>query len=269
MLKILVIGAHPDDADVGAGGTAALWMRRGDQVAFISTTNGAAGHHELGARELEARRRDEARKAGEVLGISYEVLDAPDGHLEPGLERRLDLIRRIRSFSPDLILTHRPNDYHPDHRSTATLVHDSAYMVMVPLVCPDTPPLKKNPVIAYFSDEFTKPCPFTPDVVVDVDPVMESKWAMLDAHASQFYEWLPHVEGLQEALPTEPEPRRRWLEKHWGPRFQAVAHRYRDHLAHNYGADHAADVEHAEAFEVSEYGGRPSRAALCDLFPLR
>ena len=267
MLKILVIGAHPDDPDAMAAGTAALWLKRGDQVRFLSATNGNAGHHQLKSEELARIRKEEARRAGDVLGIVYEVLDNPDGRLEPTIERREDMIRRIRRLAPDLILTHRPNDYHPDHRYTATLVNDSAYMVTVPLICPDTPHLRTNPVIAYFADDFTKPNAFVPDVVVDIDSVMDLKWRMLHAHASQFYEWLPYNERCEAEVPSADAERLEWLKRKWGTRLESVAERSRDQLARTYGADHASDVEYAEAFEISEYGGRPTRDILRKLFP--
>lgn len=269
MLKILAIGAHPDDCEAVAGGTAALWVKRGDRVRFVSMTNGNAGHQRRAPAELASIRREEARRAGQVLGIEYDILDHDDGRLEPTVAHREDLIRRIRAYVPDLILTHRPNDYHPDHRYTSILVQDSAYMVTVPLICPDTPHLRQNPVIAYFSDDFRKPCPFNADVVVDVDPVIERKWAMLHAHASQFYEWLPYNEGCEAEVPAGDEERLAWLKRWWGPRLQQVAARHREQLAMSYGADHAADVEYAEAFELSEYGGRPPSSVLRKLFPLK
>ncbi|MBI4604591.1 MAG: PIG-L family deacetylase [Planctomycetes bacterium] len=271
MLKVLAIGAHPDDCEVAAGGTAALWRRRGDAVRFVSVTNGNAGHHTMAPAELAARRAAEAAQAAAVIGIEHEVLSNDDGRLEPTLKRRLEVIRLIRRFGPDLILTHRPNDYHPDHRYTATLVQDSAYLVTVPRICPETPHLRENPAIAYFHDRFKRPCPFVADIAVDVDPVMDLKWAMLHAHASQFYEWLPYNDGTAGSVPP-PEAgeraRREWLERRWGPVLEAVAGQCRERLMERYGPDHAADIEFAEAFELSELGARPDRARLEAMFPL-
>ena len=184
MFRILIIGAHPDDCEVYAGGAAALWRKRGDRVRFVSVTNGNAGHQSVPADVLAARRRGEAEAAARVIGAEHEVLDNDDGALEPTLRVRGELIRLVRRFAPDLLLTHRPNDYHPDHRYTSVLVQDSAFLVTVPKICPDTPHLARNPVIAYLQDDFRKPCPFSPDVAIDVDAVMDRKWAMIDAHAS-------------------------------------------------------------------------------------
>ena len=194
-LKIIVFGAHPDDCDIKAGGIAIKYANLGHEVKFVSVTNGDAGHHEIGGVELARRRRAEAQAAGAVAGIEYHVLDNHDGELEPTLENRKKIIRQIRNYTPDLILTHRPNDYHPDHRYTSILVQDSAYMVTVPNICTDTPALSYNPVIAYLSDNFQKPQPFSPDVVIAIDEVIEKKIDMLHCHTSQMYEWLPFKRG--------------------------------------------------------------------------
>src|SRR5438270_3665078 len=185
-LRLLIIGAHPDDADYAAGGLAALYRRAGHVVKMVSLTNGDAGHHLTPGRQLAARRRKEAAAAGAVIGATYDLLDNHDGELQPTLENRRQVIRLIRSYRPDLVLTHRPNDYHPDHRYTSQLVQDAAYMVTVPAVTPDTPHLAANPVIAYLPDDFQKPYPFRPSVVVDVGGVLEQIVAMLHCHTWQF-----------------------------------------------------------------------------------
>src|SRR5579884_6894 len=172
-LRILVFGAHPDDPDASAGGVAALYGRQGHQVKFVSLTNGDAGHHEIGGVGLARRRYAETQAVANVLGLAeYQVLDNHDGELEPTLANRRQVIRIIREFEPDLILSPRPNDYHPDHRYTSILVQDAAYMVTVPNIVALTDHLRKNPVIAYVSDTFRKPYPFSPDVVVDVTEAM-------------------------------------------------------------------------------------------------
>ena len=191
--RILALGAHPDDCDVKAGGCAALWAQAGCVVRFVSVTNGEAGHHKMSGDELVKRRTAEANAAGAVAGIEYLVMDNPDGQLVPGLEERHKLIRLIREFAPDLILTHRPNDYHPDHRYTSQLVQDCSFLVGVPNICPEARPLRTSPMIAYFADDFQKPLPFKPDVAVDIGAVIYKKTQMLHCHESQVYEWLPWV----------------------------------------------------------------------------
>ena len=145
--RLLVFGAHPDDCDIKAGGLAALYAQKGHRVKFVSVTNGDAGHHQMGGEPLAKRRNAEAQAAAKVLGIEYELLDNHDGHLEPTLENRFKVIQQIRQFRPDLVMTHRPNDYHPDHRYTSVLVQDAAYMVTVPNVCGLALALDYNPTI--------------------------------------------------------------------------------------------------------------------------
>ncbi len=270
MRKILVIGAHPDDCEVCAGGTAFLWRQRGDRVSFVSMTNGDAGHFSEEPESLARRRREESAAVARALDIEYLILDHHDGRLEPTLACREEIIRLIRREDPDLILTHRPNDYHPDHRYTSVIVQDAAYTVTVPLICSDTPHLRKNPVFGYLSDAFQKPAPFSPDVAIDVDAVMPEKWKLLHAHESQFYEWLPYNDGTADEVPPpdRPEDRLAWLERRWSPEFSALADRSRASLAESYGAESAARVRFAEAFEISEYGSQPSTSDLRALFPL-
>ena len=141
-LNIIAFGAHPDDCDQRAGGTAAKYAALGHRVRFVAVTNGDAGHQTEGGGALAARRRAEAQEAGRRIGIEYVVLDNHDGELLPTLDARAQIIRQIRQWKADLVLAPRPNDYHPDHRYTGVLVQDAAYMVVVPNVAPDTPALR-------------------------------------------------------------------------------------------------------------------------------
>jgi LmbE family N-acetylglucosaminyl deacetylase len=265
-LRLLIIGAHPDDADYHAGGTAALYRAAGHVVKMVSLTNGDAGHHLQAGPELASRRRREAAAAGAVIGASYEVFDNPDGRLLPTLENRWQVIRLIRSFQPDLVLTHRPNDYHPDHRYTSQLVQDAAYMVTVPAVVPETPHLLRNPVIAYLPDDFQKPYPFQPSVVVDIGRVREQLVAMLHCHQSQFYEWLPYNMGSPEQVPAGDEARRSWLQAQTEKRLRPRADRYRDFLVQTYGPKRGREIEWIEAFEGCEYGSPLDEAQRQRLF---
>jgi LmbE family N-acetylglucosaminyl deacetylase len=264
-LRLLIIGAHPDDADYAAGGTAALYRQVGHVVRMVSLTNGDAGHHVLRGPELAQRRKAEAAAAGAVIGATYELFDNRDGELLPSLDNRRTVIRLIRSFQPDLVLTHRPNDYHPDHRYTSQLVQDAAYMVTVPRIVPDTPHLRANPVIAYLPDDFQKPYPLDPAVVVDVDPVLEQIVAMLHCHTSQFYEWLPYNGGYQ--VPAADAERREWLRQQTRSRLRARADRYRELLIRTYGQERGSKIECAEAFEACEYGAVLDEVARRRLFP--
>ena len=136
--------------------------------------------------DLWRRRGDEVQQAAKILGTTTVVLDNHDGELMPTLENRREVTRQIRTWDADIVLAHRPNDYHPDHRYTGVLVQDSAYMVAVPFFCPDTKPLERNPVFMYYHDRFQKPNPFAPDIVVAIDEVVDRKLEALGVMESQF-----------------------------------------------------------------------------------
>ena len=264
-LKIMMIGAHPDDCDIKSGGTAALFVKMGHEVKFLSVTNGDAGHMEQGGGILAKRRAAEAQEVAKRLGITYEVLDNHDGELTPTLPIRLEIIRRIRDWEADVVISHRSNDYHPDHRYTGILVQDAAFMVGVPNIASDTPPLAKNPVFLYYQDHFQKPNPFQPDIVIDITEVIDQKVYALDAHESQFYEWLPWINGYKGEIPKGQEERLAWLKEQRGgnisPDMMAVLKKW-------YGNINTDEVMHVEAFELCEYGSRPSEEELRRLFPM-
>jgi LmbE family N-acetylglucosaminyl deacetylase len=267
-LRILCFGAHPDDCELKAGGVAALWAAQGHHVKFVSVTNGDIGHWRDAGGPLARRRKAEVEQADKILGVATEVLDIHDGELLPTLENRRTVTRVIRDWKADVVMSHRPNDYHPDHRYTGVLVQDSAYMVAVPNFCPDTPPLKGNPVFLFYSDSFQKPNPFQADVVVSIDSVIEKKLDALDTLVSQFYEG--GALGSAALMPTDPAKqaeRRRAVRAGHAGRSEAVARRYRDKLAGWYGKEKAEQARHAEAFEICEYGQHPDKKELERLFP--
>jgi LmbE family N-acetylglucosaminyl deacetylase len=266
-LRLLILGAHPDDADYAAGGTAALYRAAGHDVRMVSLTNGDAGHHRSGGPELARRRKAEAAASGAVIGAAYDVFDSHDGELMPTLENRRQIIRILRTFRPDLVLTHRPNDYHPDHRYTSQLVQDAAYMVTVPPIVPDVPHLQSNPVIAYLPDDFQKPYPFQPVISVSVDSVIDKIIDMLHCHTSQFYEWLPYNNGVANEVPADDAARKAWLSRWVRDRLRKQADRFRELLVRNYGPDRGGGVGYAEAFEPCEYGAPLDEAARRRLFP--
>jgi LmbE family N-acetylglucosaminyl deacetylase len=267
-LRVICFGAHPDDCELKAAGVAILWAQKGHHVKFVSVTNGDIGHWREAGGPLARRRKAEVERAARILGISTEVLDIHDGELLPTLENRRTITRLIREWKADVVMSHRPNDYHPDHRYTGVLVQDSAFMVAVPFFCPDAAPLKNNPVFLFYPDSFQKPNPFRPDVIVSTDSVIEKKLDALDTLESQFYEG--GALGSAELIPTDPSKqaeRRRAVRAGHAARDEGVARRYRDQLAEWYGKDGAEKVHHAEAFEVCEYGRRPDRKELERLFP--
>ena len=159
------------------------------KVKFVSCTNGDIGHWRMAGGPLAQRRKAEVQKCADILGIAEtEVLDIHDGELMATMENRRTICRLIREWNADIVISHRPNDYHPDHRYVGVLVMDAAFMATVPYFCPNTPYLKKNPVFLFSADEFQRPYPFTPDVLVPIDDVIDKKFAAMDALESQFYE---------------------------------------------------------------------------------
>ena len=264
-INVVVIGAHPDDCDIDAGGTAIEFARAGHNVLFVSLTNGDAGHFSKGGGALAKIRRAEAHEAGKRFGVKYVVLDNHDGELMPTLDVRLDVIRLIRQWHADVVIGPRPNDYHPDHRNTATLIQDAAYMVIVPNIAPDTPPLKKNPVFLYTEDNFKKPYPFEPDVVVDITDAFDQKIYSMAAHESQFFEWLPWTSGKLDEVPKTEKERLKWL-ANW--RKPKINDKERQALVKWYGEDRGSKVKYAEAFEICEYGSHPSDDEIRRLFPM-
>ncbi len=262
-VRVICIGAHPDDCEIEFGGTAAKMAERGDAVKFVSVTNGEAGHHLHPGEELARIRRAEAQDAACRLSISEaEVLGNRDGQLLPSIAARNEILRQIRTWEADLVITHRTWDYHQDHRYTGQLVQDSAYLVMVPYICPETPALRRNPVFMHLEDSFQLPVPFKADLAVNIDDSWERKLDALDAHQSQVYEWLPWLNGEQP--PRDAEARRVWLATSWNrdPSMCTQAA-----LARRYGAGSAARMRHAEAFQLSEYGRQISAEELDELFP--
>ena len=264
-IRIIMIGAHPDDCDNDGGGTAALFAQMGHAVKFVSVTNGDAGHQLIGGVELAKRRFAESQEAGKRLGVTYDVLDNHDGQLLPTLEVRLQVLKKIREWNADIVIAPRPNDYHPDHRYTGVLVQDAAYMVAVPNIAPETPALKKNPVFLYFHDHFQRPNAFRADIAIDITSVFEKKIAALDAHESQMYEWLPWIGHYADKVPKEKNERMKWLAE---TRKLTISPEISAALEKFYGTERKSAIKHAEVFEICEYGTRPNEEMIRKLFPM-
>ncbi len=291
-MKILCIVAHPDDSEYEMGGLAALYSEHGHKVRFLSACNGCGGHHIMTPEETVKRRRAESDRVAEMLGIEYDIFeDSDDCAIVPDLAMRRRFIRYIREFSPDIIITHRPNDYHADHRAVGQLVQDASYMLTVPHECPDTPAMRRMPVIMYHEDNFSNP-PFKADLVISIDSVIEKKLGALNLHESQVYEWLPYVDNDPRPVPpaSEPEERFRWLRgaevdenttdeellKEDGKfinnsgivhRSALPAAKHRDKLIERYGEEMGRRVRFAEAFEICEYGSQLTEETAKLLFP--
>src|SRR4051812_4130844 len=250
-LRIIVFGAHPDDAEYRGAGVAIKWARQGHHVKFVSATNGDVGHWEMAGGPLALRRKKEVEAVAKRFGVTTEVLDIHDGEIMPTLENRRTFTRLIREWNADVVITNRPNDYHPDHRYTSILVQDSAYMVGVPFFTPDVPPLKRNPVFLYSSDRFQRPNPFRADVAVGIDEVMEPTLDALLLMESQIHEGgADGNAGLYPADEAVRQRRRDEVRRSLARRYAAQADNYRDALVKFYGADKARGIHYAQAFEV-------------------
>ncbi len=272
-MKILAIGAHQDDCEFRVGGMAHKWVQNGYEVRFLSMCNGCGGHHIMTPQETSARRAKESAAVAAYLGITYDVWDIDDCTLMADLPTRERLIRYIREFSPDLILAHRPNDYHADHRASAQLVQDASYILTVPHTCPDVPAMRFMPVIVYYEDRFTTP-PFEATYVVSTDEEVDVKLHIAHLHESQVYEWLPYTYG--ETVPEGEAERKEWLKgmnitpettdeeilaapRGWAVRFAKTAVRFRRELMEKYGEENGKKVRYAEAFQLCEYGAQPTQ----------
>ena len=272
-MKILAIGAHQDDNEFRVGGMAHKWVKAGHEVRFLSMCNGCGGHHIMTPEETTARRAKESAKVAEYLGIRYDVWDIDDCTLMADLPTRERLIRYIREFSPDLVIAHRPNDYHADHRASGQLVQDASYILTVPHTCPDVPAMLRMPVIVYNEDAFKNP-PFVPTYVIDMNGEIDTKLQIAHMNESQVYEWLPYNKG--ETVPVGEAERFEWLKgmeiteatsdeeimnakRGYSVRFAKTAARFRNELIAKYGEERGSRVRYAEAFELCEYGTQPTK----------
>jgi len=266
-LSILCFGAHPDDCDFRFGGAAMLYRALGHRVVFVSVTNGDTGHFSQGGGPLARRRRDEALASAGVADIEYRVLDIHNGELVATPAVRALVIAIMREVKADLVLCHRENDYHPDHRAVGTVVQDAAYLVTVPNVAALTPHLQRPPVLGYYYDGFRLPSPYVPHIAIDTDPVIERKIDMGCCHESQVFEWLPFNGGTLDQVPNDPAARRAWFAERHRKRFEAIAESARETLLALYGPERGRQVRTAETVMVSEYGRPLPPAQYRELFP--
>lgn len=264
-INVVIIGSHPDDPDKQAGGTALEFLKRGHNVLFVSLTNGDAGHQTQGGEELAKRRYREAQEAGRRFGVEYIVMGNPDGKLLPTIEIREEIIRIIRRFKADIVIGHRTNAMHPDRRNSAILIQDAAYMVIVPNVVPDSQPLEHNPLFLYFEDNFKKPNPFQPDIVVDITGSYQHKIYGMAAHESQFFEWQPWIAKNLEKVPDGHQERLTWLAE---ISKSPITEEKQKNLIKWYGKSKAENVKVTESFEICEYGKKPDDDEIKRLFPM-
>ncbi|MBK8505535.1 MAG: PIG-L family deacetylase [Saprospiraceae bacterium] len=266
-LRIIAFGAHPDDAELKAGGVATMWASQGHKVKFVAMTNGDIGHFKEAGAPLANRRRAEVGECARIFGIETEVLDIHDGELMPTLENRRKVADLIREWQADIVLCHRTNDYHPDHRYTGELVQDASVVVVAPFFSTNTDPTKKNPVFMFYSDGFKKPYPFDPAIVVDIGSVAEKKWDCIGAMPSQFADEHSWQASYGADVPKDPAGRKAHILESVKKSNEAVADQHRDLLISLYGEARGKAVKYAEAFELCQYGTQLSTQRLKALFP--
>ncbi len=265
---MIAFGAHPDDAELKASGVAALWAAAGHKVKFVAMTNGDVGHFESAGGPLARRRKAEVKECAKILGIETDVLDIHDGELVPSLENRKMVSRLIREWQADIVMGHRPYDYHPDHRYTGVLLDDSAVVVVAPFFVPDSPPTPRNPVFMYYSDGFQDPKPFTPSIVVGIDETADKKWKCVSAMPSQFGDKDSWQGRTLPNVPQDDRERANYLLEIVKKRNIAVADQYRERLVALYGPERGKKVQYAEAFQLGQYGRQASIDELKQMFPI-
>ena len=286
-MKILMIGAHQDDNEFRCGGLASLYVKAGHDVCFLSMCNGSGGHHILTPEETTATRAKESAKVAELLGVRYDVWDIDDCNIVPDLATRKRLIRYIREYNPDMIISHRTNDYHADHRAVGQLVQDASYLLTVPHECPEAPAMRYMPVIMYNEDRFKYP-PFEADVVIDTDSEIDVKLKIADINVCQVYEWLPYTRGEEDNVPTDPKERFSWLKdgganisfdttdeeinalngkQGYALRYARTAARFRKELIEKYGEERGSKIRYAEAYQLCEYGKQLTPETMKEYFP--
>ena len=260
--RIMMIGGHPDDADIICGCTAAKLIAKGCRVKFVAACNGDIGHHRLSRAETAAIRRQETLNAAKVWGLdSYDIYGFGDARCPNTIEAREMVARKIQEFEPDIIMTHRDCDYHVDHRTIGTLVKDCGYMLGCPHWIEGSKALRRRPLILLMSDIFTVPRLMRPDILVDADPYIEKWCDALDCQQSQFYEWLPWDKGTEAEVAALGDRkaniagRNAYLKKYWAKRKVNDAKRFAQAWREQYPGRPVPKM--VEAYEISEYGRPP------------
>ncbi|MGD9518804.1 MAG: PIG-L deacetylase family protein [Armatimonadota bacterium] len=192
-LCVLAVGAHPDDIEILCGGTLARYAGVGHKVFIGIATDGAAGHAVLKPEELRGIRREEATAAASVLGAEVRFLDEEDEWLFHDRHTREKFVELIRWADPDIIITHNPDDYHPDHRACSDLVFAASFLSSLPNILPNVPAQKQ--IAALFYMDSLAGAGFNPEYYVDITATFETKIEMLRRHESQL-KWLKDHDNI-------------------------------------------------------------------------
>ena len=257
-IRVLALHAHPDDLEIQVAGTLALLRREGHHVVMATMTPGDCGSAELDADSIAAVRREEARKAAEMIGADYLCLEFRDLAIFNDDRSRRKVTEVLRRVRPDLVITAPPVDYLCDHEMTSILVRDACFCAPIQNYLTKewdpSPPLTKIPLL-YYSDAIggvdrdDEPIvagfhinvtevfelkdalrqPAEPHFYTDIGQVLARKRAMLACHASQ-RDWLFRQHGIDEYLETQ----REWSSKRGIEIGVAHAEAFRQYLGHAY-----------------------------------
>lgn len=187
-VDLLFIAAHPDDVELGAGGTILKYKKAGKKVAVVDLTRG-----ELGTRGSAILRDEEAAEAAKILGIdARENLKFKDGFFRNDEEHQREVIRIIRKYQPEIIITNAFQDRHPDHGRASELVHDSCFLSGLPKVFTENNRLNQaswrpNLLLHFIQDQYIEP-----DILIDITEFMDQKLASIRAYKTQFF-----VDGVE------------------------------------------------------------------------
>lgn len=265
--RVIVICAHPDDVELTSGGTCVLLSKLGYKLKFVSVTNGNKGHYEGTKNEIAIRRYNEVQEVKKRLNCEYEILNNDDGELEPNLKNRMDIIRLIREWNADIVITHPPYDYHPDHRYTSLLVQDASFLVNVPQVLPEVPALAQSPLFLYTRGRYLNPLKPQPDITIDITSVVRDKAYLIDAHASQVYEFLPWINRSKVIIPQTQDRRIDYILNEYVLKRGKLKEQDYAIVQKWYGKK-SEDVQTIEAFEICEFGRTVDDQDIRKLFPM-
>lgn len=193
MSRILALGAHPDDIEILCGGTLAKYAEKGDKVFMAPVTDGSMGHARIMPSELAKIREREVRESAEVIGAELIWVGLPDEFLLNTEETRLKIIDVIRTAKPDLIITHPPESYHPDHCMTSQLVFDASFMCTIPHI--ETAHSMHEKVVPILYMDTLAGLNFQPEIYVDITKSFDRKKEMLSKHKSQVT-WLKEHDNI-------------------------------------------------------------------------
>lgn len=265
--RVIVICAHPDDAELTSGGICILLSRMGYKIKYISLTNGNKGHHEGTKNEITIRGYGETEEVKKRMGCEYEILNIEDVKLESTLKNRIEVIRLIREWKADIVITHPPYDYYPDHRHTFLLVQDTAFLVNVPKILSEVPAVEQSPLFLYTRGRYVNPLELQPDIVVDITSVIRKKAYVIDAHVSQIYEWLFWINHSNDIIPETEEGKIDYILNQYVLRRGEVRENDKSVVKKWYGSQ-AEEVKTIEAFEICEFGRTVNNQDIRALFPM-